>query len=76
MARRTHVIYEYRNPRIGKGPEPDSGYNGHQAAKEIYEFAAEGWEFLQVYTVTEPCNDYMGKVMRSMVYALFRREKE
>jgi hypothetical protein len=70
---RTPKVYEYANPAIGKISE---GYDNQAAAKMIFEREREGWEFLQIYVVSDPVNDYMGKIQRSTVYALFRREKE
>jgi hypothetical protein len=76
MARRTSSAeYEFCSPQVGKGREPDSPYDAAVAAKEIFERVQCGWEFLQIYVVMEPVNAYMGKELRSTVYALFRKEK-
>jgi hypothetical protein len=41
----------------------------------INSITAEGWELVQIYSLTEPRNSLVGWAISIGVYGLFRREK-
>lgn len=71
-----HKGYEYFSPTLGKVlGDVLAPYDPVEAAKQIAKYCDDGWEFLQIYSVQDPANDFGGRILRATVYGLFRREK-